>query len=136
VLLRYPLCSDMPNRVLLVFSCVMTSSVTQQVRRYPLKISGKLQALSCGGLSALPEVRLCPTGILRDAKARHDSALSASWSLTAHWNLVTGYARFGEPPTASMSRSSALRQLSTKFRGEAKHPHKEQKSKTNTYRQP
>jgi hypothetical protein len=51
-------------------------------------------------------------------------------------DLVTGYARFGEPPTASMSRSSALRQLSTKFRGEAKHPDKEQKSKANTNRQP
>jgi hypothetical protein len=50
--------------------------------------------------------------------------------------LSRGYARSGEPPTASMSRSSALRQLSTKFRGEAKHPHKEQKSKANTYRQP
>jgi hypothetical protein len=51
-------------------------------------------------------------------------------------DLVTGYARSGEPPTVSMSRSSAWRQLSTKFRGEAKHPHKEQKSKANTYRQP
>jgi hypothetical protein len=51
-------------------------------------------------------------------------------------DLVTGYARSGEPPTGSMSRSSACRQLSTKFRGEAKHPHKEQKSKANTYRQP
>ena len=65
--------------------------------------------------------------------------------LAAHWkefhgmlghDLVTGNARSGEPPTASMSRTSALRQLSTKFRGEAKHPHKEQNSKANAYRKP
>ena len=41
-----------------------------------------------------------------------------------------------EPSTGSMSSSLHCASFSTKVRAEAKHPHKEQKSKAKTYRQP